>query len=153
MTQILQHAEKNHITPGDKLPAAIMKLQNTSLAFLSRNQNFRDITWNVEEKKIIHEILRVVSRFPGYISCYKAENRLPLGQCRAVLNWFIFCPFFDEKSSFIVALHQPMLSPASASLCCELSICDICQRGVKCETTHLIFMENYQLYPLRWSIF
>ena len=30
---------------------------------------------------ILHEIFRVVSRFPRYISCYIAENRFPLGQC------------------------------------------------------------------------
>ena len=30
---------------------------------------------------ILHEIFRVVSHFPRYISCYFAENRFPLGQC------------------------------------------------------------------------
>ena len=30
---------------------------------------------------ILPEIFRVVSRFPRYISCYAAENQLPLGQC------------------------------------------------------------------------
>ena len=30
---------------------------------------------------ILQEIFCVVSRFPQYISCYIAENRLPLGQC------------------------------------------------------------------------
>ena len=29
----------------------------------------------------VHEIFRVVLRFPCYISCYIAESRLPLGQC------------------------------------------------------------------------
>ena len=42
------------------------------------------MTRNAEEKEILHEIFRLVSRFPNYISCYIAENRLPLGQC--VLN-------------------------------------------------------------------
>ena len=32
---------------------------------------------------ILHEIFRVVSRFPRYISCYIAESRSPLGQCAA----------------------------------------------------------------------
>ena len=45
--------------------------------------NFRDITRNVEENEILHEIFRVVSRFPRYISCYISENRLPLGQCES----------------------------------------------------------------------
>ena len=45
------------------------------------NQNFRDITRNVEESEILHEIFRVVSRFPCYISFYIVENRLPLEQC------------------------------------------------------------------------
>ena len=30
---------------------------------------------------ILHEIFRVVSRIPHYISCYIAESRFPLGQC------------------------------------------------------------------------
>ena len=30
---------------------------------------------------ILHEIFRLVSRFPRYISLYIAESRLPLGQC------------------------------------------------------------------------
>ena len=30
---------------------------------------------------ILHEIFRVVSRFPSYISCYIAESRFPFGQC------------------------------------------------------------------------
>ena len=34
----------------------------------------------------VHVIFRVVSRFPRYISCYIAENRLLLGQCS--LDWF-----------------------------------------------------------------
>ena len=33
------------------------------------------------ENVILHELFRVVSRFPRYISCYIAESRLPLGQC------------------------------------------------------------------------
>ena len=32
---------------------------------------------------ILHEIFRVVSRFPGYISCYIAENQLPVD------SWFV----------------------------------------------------------------
>ena len=42
---------------------------------------YRNITCNVEENLILHEIFRVVSCFPRYISCYIAESRLPLGQC------------------------------------------------------------------------
>ena len=36
---------------------------------------------NLEENEILHEIFRVVSRFPLYISCYISENQLSLGQC------------------------------------------------------------------------
>ena len=39
------------------------------------------IAENVVENMILHEIFRVVSRFPHYISCYIAESRFPLGQC------------------------------------------------------------------------
>ena len=48
---------------------------------LKSNPNFLYITWNVEENKKLHEIFRVVSRFPHYISCSITENRLPLGKC------------------------------------------------------------------------
>ena len=53
-----------------------------SLAHCKKNNpNVREINWNVEENLILHEIFRVVSRFPCYISCYIAKSRLPLGQC------------------------------------------------------------------------
>ena len=55
------------------------------------NPKFRDITWNVVENRILHEIFRVVSRFPRYISCYIAENRFPLGQC--ISQFHPQCPF------------------------------------------------------------
>ena len=35
---------------------------------------------------IQHEIFRLVSRFPIYISYYIAENRFPLGQCKACVH-------------------------------------------------------------------
>ena len=38
---------------------------------------------------ILHEIFRVVSQFPSYISCYIAESRFPLGQC-GTEAYFIF---------------------------------------------------------------
>ena len=40
------------------------------------NTNFRDIIRNVEENKILHEIFRIVSRFPRYISCSISENKI-----------------------------------------------------------------------------
>ena len=65
----------------------------------------RCITWNVEENLILHEIFRVVSRFPRHIVCYIAESQLPLGQCTCnwkhctihkafihhSVTWFFFC--------------------------------------------------------------
>ena len=45
------------------------------------NQNFRDITRNVEENEMLHEIVRILSSFPRYILCYISENRLRFGQC------------------------------------------------------------------------
>ena len=45
------------------------------------NPNFCDITWNVIEKMILHELFRVVSGFPRYIPCYIAKNQFHLGQC------------------------------------------------------------------------
>ena len=40
------------------------------------NTNFRDIKGNVEENMILHEIIRVVSRFPHYISCYSISRKV-----------------------------------------------------------------------------
>ena len=54
---------------------------NVLICCSKSNPNFRNITWRVAENMILHEIFRVVSRFPRYISCYIAENQLPLGQC------------------------------------------------------------------------
>ena len=45
------------------------------------NPNFCDITWNLIEKMILHELFRVVSGFPRYIPCYIAKNQFHLGQC------------------------------------------------------------------------
>ena len=44
--------------------------------------NFR-ILYNMKCRgnKILHEIFRVVSHLPHYISCYIVESRLSLGQC------------------------------------------------------------------------
>ena len=44
--------------------------------------NFHDITWNVEESQILHEIFRIVSSFLCYISCYIRENWLTLWEWR-----------------------------------------------------------------------
>ena len=50
------------------------------------NTNFRDITRKIVENMIVHEIFRVLSRFPRYISCYIAEIRKPLERM-ALVNW------------------------------------------------------------------
>ena len=44
------------------------------------NSNFLDITWNLVEHEILHEIFRVVSLFHRYILCYISENLLILWQ-------------------------------------------------------------------------
>ena len=59
-----------------------MKIILLLLHCSKRNPNFRDITRNVEENEILHEIIRVVHIcVPCYISCYITENRLPSGLC------------------------------------------------------------------------
>ena len=35
----------------------------------------------IDDNEILHEIVRIVSRFTRSISCYISKNRLPLGQC------------------------------------------------------------------------
>ena len=57
------------------------QLIGTHLYCPKSNPNFYDITWNVEENEILHEKVRVVSRFPRHISFYIAAIWLPLGQC------------------------------------------------------------------------
>ena len=38
---------------------------------------------------VLHEIFRVASRFPRYISCYITENRFSLGLCGEGKNYFL----------------------------------------------------------------
>ena len=49
---------------------------------------------------ILHELLREVSCFPRYISCYIAEKRLPLGQC--TVNSDSTVQYTDHKNSTLV---------------------------------------------------
>ena len=82
------------------------------------NPNFRDITWNVEENEILHEIFRVVSRFPCYISCSIAENRLPLGQCTVLvhnqdtMSFILICTVSNLNFILDTAYLYPDLSTA-----------------------------------------
>ena len=46
----------------------------------------------IEENQKLHEIFRAVSRFPRYTSCYIAESRLPLGQCRPLKSLSLILP-------------------------------------------------------------
>ena len=64
--------------------------------------NIRDITWNVEENEILHELFREVSRFSRYLFCHFAWNRLPLGQCtlRRDLNGISRTSSWDFKFTF-----------------------------------------------------
>ena len=70
-------------TPGFRINSAVDDIsdQPNPTHCPKSNQHFLDISGNVEESLILQDIFRVVSRFPRYISCYIAENRLPLGQC------------------------------------------------------------------------
>ena len=63
------------------------------------NPHFRHITWNVVENMTLHELFRVVSRFPRYISCYLAENWFPLGQCRVGWSDIRFFPELGLEAS------------------------------------------------------
>ena len=53
---------------------------------------------------ILHEIFRLVSRFPRYISCYIAERRLSLGQCGPVST--ILPSVFPSCYAFLVPSLQ-----------------------------------------------
>ena len=60
---------------------------------------------HIIENIILHEIFRVVSRFPRYISCYIAENRFPLGQfSKSALGALIDnYSFYHEKNRLILS--------------------------------------------------
>ena len=63
------------------------------------NPKFRDISRNGEENETLNEVFHVVSRFPCYISCYIAENRLPLGQCTVSIP--LVLKFFRNTGSYV----------------------------------------------------
>ena len=60
----------------------------THPTLLEKQSRFPPYNMNCRGKHdtVQHELFRVVSRFPRYISCYIAESRLPLGQCTATVN-------------------------------------------------------------------
>ena len=66
------------------------------------------------ENEILHEIFRIVSRFPHYISCFFAESRFPLGQCphawesvaKYCLSTELCCPLFKAVSGNILRNTQ-----------------------------------------------
>ena len=95
------------------------------------NPNFRDISWNVVENMILHEIFRVVSRFPLYISCYIAENRL-LYLCDSVDP--------DPKIQWQFLVFKLLL------------IKNVLLFYIKCET-ELIWLTKYILVKLFFSSF
>ena len=69
--------------------------------------NFRDLTRNVEENEILHEIFPVVSRFPCYISCYISKNRLPQRQCRGLsLGWKFNFVLKGMQSHTLLKAHR-----------------------------------------------
>ena len=83
------------------------------------NPNFRDITWNVDENLTLHEIFRIVSRFPRYISCNIAESRLPSGQFFLYYKKDIFPSmafrFLRPISGIISTLSRQKMVPRNIS--------------------------------------
>ena len=68
------------------------------------NPHFHNITWKVEENEILHEIFRIVSRFPRYISCSIVENLFPFTQ-GSKLMFLLMIPFIG--SFYMVLIHGP----------------------------------------------
>ena len=56
---------------------------------------------------ILHELFHVVSRFPRYISCYIAENRIPLGQCTSHPAQ-VTCPLVSATSKVMIFKEETM---------------------------------------------
>ena len=47
-----------------------------SMHYQKSNQNFRDITWNVEKNEILHYIFCIVSRFPRYSTFHVLSRKI-----------------------------------------------------------------------------
>ena len=103
------------------------------------NQNFREITWNVEEKEILHEIFRAVSRFPRSISCYIAENQLHLGQGTPLSK----CPKHTEDYAYFLSFFPCLnvhivYSPLNRTIIEKLT--------TPCDTL------SNSIFPAKWRI-
>ena len=57
---------------------------------------------------IQHEIFSVVSRFPRYILCYKAESRFPLGQC-IMIRYFLLSIISDFSCSTFITCFMILI--------------------------------------------
>ena len=62
---------------------------------------------------ILHEIFSVVSRFPRYILCYKAESRFPLGQC-IMIRYFLLSIISDFSCSTFITCFMILILTISA---------------------------------------
>ena len=78
MTQLAGIRKHKTLLSGDHVQS---EKKSVSIHCPKSNPNFRELTRNVEENEIIHEIFRVVSCFPCQILCYTSETWIPLGQC------------------------------------------------------------------------
>ena len=86
---------------------------------------------------ILHEIFRVVSRFPRYISCYIAENQFSLGQCTAHLHKFPkLKDIFKTKNDFFSFTDAIIFLRGHTVVACQ--ICNIKTN----EKRKLIFVPN-----------
>ena len=104
---------KHYTTYSAFSPLRFMLYRGKSISFgrvhcLKSNKNFLNITWNLVENIIllVHEIFRVVPRFPRYISCYIAEiwiAFLTVHDCIVAAG----LPFFPFLRTYIAILTPP----------------------------------------------
>ena len=83
----------------------------------------------LSENEILNEIFCVVSRFPCYISCYIAENRLPIGTMYLAT---VHCKFDQHqgpkwKQSSLLCAHTPA---TKAHICLEYTVDVYCPSSV-----------------------
>ena len=71
MTQLAGIRKHKTLLSGDHVQS---EKKSVSIHCPKSNPNFRELTRNVEENEIIHEIFRVVSCFPCQILCYTSET-------------------------------------------------------------------------------
>ena len=105
--------------------------------------------------EIVHEIFRVVSRFPRYISYYIPENRLPLGQCTPRLVFLLFQAPWRQAFSIQASTHSIGLSalqPVTSSMGLHTENKRDLSDLYRCTVKNMINSADYTVYNFFLSV-